>query len=63
MRGQKYIMSNAGDIVPMFFLSHCLYFKKIGLIVFSEENAPLLNLISPVPLVVVPSANIQNGAY
>jgi len=31
--------------------------------VFSAKNAPFLNLIRPVPLVVPPSAKIKNGAY
>jgi hypothetical protein len=42
---------------------HYLYFKKTGLIVLSPEKAPLLNLMIPVPFVVVPSAKIKNGEY
>jgi len=40
-----------------------LYFKTIGLIVFSAKKAPFLNLIMWDPLEVPPSANIKNGAY
>jgi hypothetical protein len=40
-----------------------LYFKTIGLIVFSAKNAPFLNLTIWDPFVVPPSAKIKNGAY
>lgn len=49
--------SKAGWIVPP------LYFKNIGLIVFSAWNAPFFMLSKHVPLVVAPSAKIRNGAY
>jgi hypothetical protein len=50
-------MSNAGLTVEY------LYFKNIGLIVFSEKKAPFLNFKRLVPFDVAPSGNIKNGAY
>jgi len=39
------------------------YFKIIGLHLFSDKNAPFLNLISEDPFVVPPSGNTSNGLY
>lgn len=40
-----------------------LYFKTIGLHLFSDINAPYLNFSKAEPLVVPPSGNTNNGAY
>ena len=56
-RGISSIISKAGLIILD------LYFKNTGLTFFSEANAPFLNLIKLVPLVVPASTNMWNGLY
>lgn len=40
-----------------------LYFRYMGLVVFSAWNAPFFIFKMHVPFVVAPSAKIRNGAY